>query len=77
MTGRPPGWRKLFRHSLGGRQTEIDVNDEIAFHLAMRAERLRTRGVGPDDAAATARQRFVEVEQVWHECVEIDRQLAR
>ena len=77
MSGRPPGWRKLFRHSLGSRQAELEVDDEIAFHLAMRAERLRARGLDPDDATAAARRRFGDVEHVRHECVEIDRHLAR
>jgi len=77
MTSRPPGWRRLFRHSLGARQAELDVDDEIAFHLAMRAERLRTRGLDADDAAAAARRRFGDVEHLRNECVEIDRQLAR
>ena len=77
MTSRPPGWRRLFRHSLGARQAEVDVDDEIAFHLAMRAERLRTRGLDADDAAAAARRRFGDVEHLRNECVEIDRQLAR
>jgi putative ABC transport system permease protein len=77
MTGRPPGWRRLFRHSLGARRVVEDVDDEIAFHLAMRAERLRARGLNEEAAAAAARRRFGDLEHVRHECVEIDRQLAR
>ena len=77
MSNRPPGWRKLFRHSLGPRRVELDVDDEIAFHLAMRAERLRARGLPGEDAESAARRRFGDVEHVRHECVEIDRQLAR
>ena len=51
MTGRPPGRRKLFRHSFGARRVEIDVDDEIAFLLAMRTERVRAgcRRRGADD----------------------------
>ena len=77
MTGRPPGWRRLFRHSLGAHQAEADVDDEIAFHLAMRAEGLQARGLDADAADAAARRRFGDVAHVRHECVEIGRQLAR
>src|SRR5438067_1105395 len=77
MTGRPPGWRKLFRLSTGARRVESDVDDEIAFHLAMRAERLRARGLREDDADVVARQRFGNIADVRRECIAIDRQLER
>ena len=37
MTGRPPDWRPVFRLPFRGRRVEADVDEEIAFHLAMRA----------------------------------------
>ena len=77
MTGRPPGWRPAFRLPFAARRVEADVDEEIAFHLAMREERLRARGLAPDDARAAARRRFGDVEHVRRECVEIDRQLVR
>jgi len=77
MTGRPPGWRRTFRLPFGARRVEMDVDEEIAFHLAMRAQRLRERGLEPEDAVAAAQRRFGDVDDVRRECVEIDRQLAR
>jgi predicted permease len=53
------------------------VDEEIAFHLGMREERLRARGLAPEDARAAARRRFGDVAHVRRACVEIDRQLVR
>jgi predicted permease len=69
---RPPGWRPAFRLPFR-RRVETDVDDEIAFHLAMREEQLRRRGLSPDVARDTAQRRFGDLDQVRHECVEIDR----
>jgi predicted permease len=77
MTNRPPGWRRAFRLPLAARRIEGEVDEEIAFHLAMRAERLRALGLAPEDATAAARRRFGDVEHVRRACVEIDRQLVR
>jgi predicted permease len=74
--GRPPGWRPAFTLPFG-RRVQADVDDEIAFHLAMREERLRERGLTPDDARAQARRRFGDVELVRRECAGIDRHRAR
>ncbi len=49
------------------------MDDEIAFHLAMREEQLRRRGLAPDDAHAVAQRRFGNLDDVRRECVEIDR----
>ena len=77
MTGRPDGWRRAFRLPQGVRRVELDVDEEIAFHLAMREERLRARGLAPEAAEIAARSRFGNVEHVRRECVEIDRDLVR
>ena len=53
-----PGWRRLFRLSLGNRSLERDVDDELAFHLAMREEKLRGAGLSDDAAHARAHERF-------------------
>ncbi|HYE91655.1 MAG TPA: ABC transporter permease, partial [Terriglobales bacterium] len=76
MSARPPGWRPAFRLPFG-RRVEADVDEEIAFHLAMREERLRARGLPPDAARAKARERFGDLEQVRDEMVRIDREQAR
>jgi len=53
-------WLNSLRHRLWAllrrRQLEQDLHDEVAFHLAMREEQLRTSGA--IDAAAGARRRF-------------------
>lgn len=72
-----PGWRRALRLSLGKRSVERDVDDEIAFHLAMREEKLRQQGLPPGDAESTARSRFGDPERVRDECITIDRQYAR
>ena len=42
-----PRWRRTFRLPLGRRSVERDVDDELAFHLAMREEKLRRLGLEP------------------------------
>ncbi|MGH7622749.1 MAG: ABC transporter permease, partial [Gemmatimonadaceae bacterium] len=49
-----------------------EVDEELAFHLAMREERLRARGLSPDAATAEARRRFGDVDAVRAECVDSD-----
>src|SRR5215211_6514840 len=72
-----PGWRRVFRLSLGQRTVERDVEDELAFHLAMREEKLRRIGLPPAAAEEQARERFGDPEKVRDECVTIDSQYAR
>ena len=56
---------------------EREVDDELSFHIAMREERLRARGVAPDIAATEARRRFGDVEMIRLECAETDRATLR
>ncbi len=77
MTARPPGSRRAFSFPAGVRPVEVDVDEEIGFHLAMREERLRAQGLAPDAARAAARRRFGDVERVRRECVDIHRHLVR
>ena len=72
------GWRRLLRLPFNDEQSaRRDVDDEIAFHLAMREEKLRRLGVPPGDAKSEARARFGDAEQVRDECVTIDQRYAR
>ena len=73
----PPGWRRLLRLPLGHRSIERDIDDELAFHLAMREEKLRRLGLAPDAARAGAHDRFGDQAGVREECITIDRQYAR
>src|SRR4051812_8615558 len=72
-----PGWRRLFRLSIGARTIERDVDDELAFHLAMREDKLRRLGLAPDLARVQAHERFGNTALVRNECLTIDRQYAR
>src|SRR5687768_8221411 len=74
--GRPPGWRRAFRLPFG-RRVEADVDEEIAFHLAMREARLRERGLSPEEARDAAYGRFGDLERVRAEMVAIDQEQAR
>jgi len=73
----PPGWRRLLRLPLGARSIQRDVDDELAFHLAMREEKLRRLGLPADAARAEAHDRFGDTSAVRDECLTIDRQYAR
>jgi hypothetical protein len=46
----PRRWRRVFRLDVGREHVGRDVDEEIAFHLAMRAERLRRQGLDRDAA---------------------------
>ena len=67
----PAGFRRVFRLP-GAPEAERDVDDEIAFHLAMREAKLRAAGLGPDEARQRARERFGDVEGVAEQCLAID-----
>ena len=73
----PAPWRHAFRLPRTARAVEREVDEEIAFHIAMREAALRDAGLSTDDARRGARQRFGPVGQVRAECVQIDRGLAR
>jgi predicted permease len=73
----PAPWRRAFRLPRTARTVEREVDEEIAFHIAMREAALRDAGLSGDDAHLRARQRFGPVGPVRAECVEIDRGLAR
>jgi len=73
-----PGWRRLFRiPRVGRRGIERDVDDELSFHLAMRVEKLRDRGVPEEIANAEALARFGDASRVRDELLTIDQQFAR
>ena len=54
-----------------------EVDEELAFHISMREEKLRKLGYAPDDAAAEARRRFGNVDDIRVECVDADREQLR
>ena len=72
-----PGWRKLFRLPPGEKRLARDVDEELAFHLAMREDRLRREGADPAAAAAAARERFGDEQRIRDECLTIGHRYAR
>lgn len=53
------------------RRLERDLEEELQFHLAKRAEKNRTSGLGADDAQAAARRRFGNLTLVKEDCREM------
>jgi putative ABC transport system permease protein len=68
--------RSRFRQ-LFGPDPQGDVDDELAFHLAMRVDELVARGEPADRARELARQRFGEFEHTRAACVTISRRRER
>src|SRR6185436_7865682 len=52
---------------------DADVDAELQHHLAMRTAELAAAGMTPDDAAATARREFGDIEYTRRYCAEMDR----
>jgi len=53
------------------RRLDRDLEDELAFHLAMRAEKYRAAGLDPDHAQAAAHRRFGNVMGLKEACREL------
>ena len=71
-TPRIPGLRRIFRLS-GRRYVQADVDDELRFHLDMRAEELVRAGLTVADARAQALREFGDVREAREELAAIDR----
>ena len=56
-------------------RAERDVDDEFAFHLAMREAKLRSTGMTDAQARARARERFGDVAAIRDECLRSERRL--
>ena len=53
------------------RRLDRDLEEELAFHLAMRAEKYRAAGLGADDAQAAAQRRFGNALSLKEACREL------
>ena len=53
------------------RRLDRDLEEELQFHLAMRAEKNRALGLGAEDARVAARRRFGNVTLVKEDCREM------
>ncbi len=68
---RPPrSWRRLFRRARP--DVPADVDDELAFHLAMRTEHNRALGMNDDEARARAVERLGDIATVRSELIRHD-----
>src|SRR6185503_12459349 len=74
-TREPAAWRRYLR--FWGANADDDVDEELRFHLAMRAEEYAARGVPPDEARRRAEDRFGSVDRARGECLSIDQQFTR
>jgi predicted permease len=63
-------WRRLFRRPRP--DVPADVDDELAFHLAMRTERNRALGMTGDEARARAELRLGDLETVRSQLIRHD-----
>ena len=72
-----PGWRRVFRLPSDREQIAKEVDDEIAFHIRMRAEALRRRGLSEHEAEQQAMVRFGNRDAVRQECQDIDEERER
>jgi putative ABC transport system permease protein len=69
-----PAWRRYLR--FWGADTRRDVEDELRFHISMRAAEYERAGIDPAEAQRRARDRFGSME-VGGECVAIQTQYAQ
>ena len=63
--------RLRLRALIHRRRLDRDLEDELAFHLAMRAEKYRAAGVAPDEAQFAAHRRFGNVLSLKEACREL------
>ena len=69
--------KRIFRVREGSRHLERDVDDELAFHLAMRTRKLVDAGLDAESARAKALEQFGDFTGVRDECLTIDHDLER
>jgi putative ABC transport system permease protein len=71
-TPRIPGLRRVFELS-GARRVDADVDEELRFHLDMRAADLMRHGMSPAEAREQALREFGDVREARGELAAIDR----
>jgi len=65
---------RLFRLETGAQRVQRDVDEEMEFHLAMRAQKLARFGLPPDAAREEALKQFGDFSIVRTECIAINRE---
>jgi predicted permease len=68
--------RRIVRFELG-RSISRDVDDELAFHLQARVEKLVAQGLTPEHARAEAERQFGDLAAVRKSCVTLDQERAK
>ena len=66
--------RRVFRIPFSRAHIAREVDDELAFHIEMRTQRLVERGWSPDAARREAFRQFGNVNSVREDCVVMDQQ---
>ncbi|MDB4874862.1 MAG: permease [Gemmatimonadetes bacterium] len=69
--------RRVFRLPFGRAGIAREVDDELAFHLEMRTQRLIAAGMTPDAAKLEALRQFGDVDTVRQDCVTMDNERER
>ena len=64
--------RRVFRIPFSANRVAREVDDELAFHLDMRVQRLVGEGWTPEAAHAEALRQFGEVAPIRHSMVTLD-----
>jgi predicted permease len=64
-----PSWRRYLR--FGGARRTDDLEEELEFHLAMRAEDFEARGLAPGQARQAALTRFGPLAAIHRECLSV------
>ena len=64
--------RRVFRLPPGQRSIARELDDELAFHIETRIQRLIAGGMSPEEARAEALRQFGDVDAVRHDCLIID-----
>ena len=68
--------KPLFRLALR-RSRDRELDEELAFHLEMRARELMAKGLSPEAARAEARRQFGDLEDARRYCHQVDTRLER
>jgi putative ABC transport system permease protein len=75
MSGKRPAWRRYVR--FWGPNVDADVDDELRFHLDMRARDYETLGLASDDARRAAAERFGDIHGIGDALRDHDRRRER
>jgi predicted permease len=70
-----PAWRRYLR--FWGTNVAEDLDDELGFHLEMRARDYRSRGLTDDEADRAAAKRFGDVHAARSTCLAVGRRVQR